>query len=118
MLEQRGADVTGYLVIHEITCTGDLSSERLDGLMNALLDVESGDDAIAEPDLAASLKSGNVDVQMTVEAADPAEAATKALCAVRAAIHAMGDSTPGWETAHGIMRISTAEATDRLYAEA
>lgn len=111
--------MTGYLVIHEIAYRGDeLSQDRLDKLMNALLDVENGDDGITDPDLAAALSTGEVDVQMTVEATDPAEAATKALCAVRTAIHAIGDATPGWETSHGVMRIAPIEVSDRLFAGA
>jgi hypothetical protein len=108
--------VTGYLVVHEITYSGDLTDEMLDALTNALLEVENSDGAITDPDLAASLTTGHVDVQMVVEAADPAVAATKALCALRTAIHAIGGATPGWETALGIMRIAPAEASERLFA--
>jgi hypothetical protein len=55
---------------------------------------------------------------MIVKALDPAEAAAKALGAVRAAVHAVGDATPGWETAGGMMRIAPAEASERRYAQA
>jgi hypothetical protein len=106
MLEQGGAGVTGYLVVHQITAIGDLAEQRVDALMNALLEIESGDNEIADPDLAVSLESGHVDVQMIVEAEDPAQAATKALRVIRTGIHAIGDATPGWETAQGVMRIS------------
>jgi hypothetical protein len=41
--------------------------------------------------------AGRLDVTMIVEAEDLVGAAQKALCAVRAAIHAAGGATPGWE---------------------
>jgi hypothetical protein len=110
--------VTGYLVAHEIRYVGDLTEKRLSKLMDALLDVETCDKAISDPDLAASLNTGDVDVQMTVEADDVAEAATKALCAIRTAIHAIGDATPGWETARGAMSIAPSEVSQRLLADA
>ena len=108
----------GYLVSQVIAYIGDLTDERLDKLMSALLDVEAGDNAISDPDIAASLANGYVDVQMIAQAADPAEAATKALCAVRTAIHAIGGATPGWETSKGTMRIEPAEESERLFADA
>jgi len=80
--------------------------------------VENGDDTITDADIAGTLSTGDVDVQMIVKALDPAEAAAKALGAVRAAVHAVGDATPGWETAGGMMRIAPAEASERRYAQA
>jgi len=109
--------VTGYLVVLE-TRTEHLTDARLDALMEALLDVERGDSQISDPDVAARIAEGTADIQMLVEADDPAEAATKALCAVRTAIHATGDATPGWETAHGVMRIAPSDASDRLFVTA
>jgi hypothetical protein len=50
------------------------------------------------------------------DAADPAAAGTKAICAVRAALHAIGDATPGWEAARSVMRVAPADAADRLFA--
>ncbi len=101
--------MTEYLVTQHIAATGDLTDEHMSKLMDALLDVESTDQAITDPDLTATLSTGRVDVQMTVAADDPAEAATKALCAVRSAIHAIGGATPGWETKHAAMHIAPNE---------
>jgi hypothetical protein len=84
--------------------------------MEALLDLEAVDDAITDPDLAADLSTGRVDIQMIIDAADPAEAMVKALATVRAAIHAIGDATPGWETATAVMHVAPANAADRLLA--
>lgn len=107
-----------YLVIQEISYGGNLSDARLTKLTDALLDVANGDDTITDADIAGTLSTGDVDVQMIVKALDPAEAAAKALGAVRAAVHAVGDATPGWETAGGMMRIAPAEASERRYAQA
>jgi hypothetical protein len=110
----RGTEVTEYVVIQEIAYTGDLTGDRLDALMDALADVEVTDPAITDPELAASLDENSVDVQMTVEAADQAEAAAKSLGALRMAIHATGDAALGWETSQGIMHIAPAALLDRL----
>jgi len=76
-----------YLTIQEIHCVGPGSCEqRIDPLTEALLDLEAVDDAITDPDLAADLTTGCVDIQMIVDAGDPAEAMEKALATVRAAI--------------------------------
>jgi hypothetical protein len=117
MLGSRGTEVTDYVVIQEITYPGDLTGDRLDALMDALMDVEATDPAISDPDLAASLDENSVDVQMTVEGADQAEAAAKSLSALRAAIHALGEATPGWETSQGIMHIAPAALLGRLLAD-
>lgn len=106
-----------YLTVQEIKCVGPASCEpRLDPLMEALLDLEEADAAITDPDIAADLSTGCVDVQMTVDAADPAAAMVRALATLRAAIHAIGDATPGWETATAVMHVAPADAADRLLA--
>lgn len=106
-----------YLTIQEIQCVGpDSCDQRLYPLMEALLDLEAVDAAITDPDLAADLSSGRVDVQMIVDADDPAVAMVKALATLRAAIHAIGDATPGWETTTAVMHVAPAHAADRLLA--
>jgi hypothetical protein len=82
--------------------------------MDALLDLEDADPAITDPDLAANVEIGCVDVQMTVDAEDPAAAMVKALATLRSAIHAIGDATPGWETATATMHVAPADAAERL----
>lgn len=110
--------MSGYLVIQEVKYLGTLTEGRLEKLMDALIGVEDSDPTIADPDLAARMGSSEVDIQMTVEAEDPADAATKALCALRTAIHVIGGATPGWETASAIMRIAPSEESDRLFTDA
>jgi len=108
-----------YLTVQEVTCADPSGcADRLDLLMEALLGLETADSNIADPDLAADLTTGRVDVQMIVEAADPAVAMVKALATLRAAIHAIGDATPGWETVAAVMHVAPADAADRLVAPA
>lgn len=84
-----------YLTIQQIQWVGPVScKQRIDPLMEALLDLEAADDAITDPDLAADLSTGCVDIQMIVDADDPGEAMVNALATLRATIHAIGDA-PG-----------------------
>jgi hypothetical protein len=106
-----------YLTVLEVQCVGTTScGSRLTPLMDALLDLEDADPAISDPDLAANTVSGCVEVQMVVEADDPAKAMVQALSTLRAAIHAIGDATPGWETSTAVMHVAPADAADRLLA--
>lgn len=93
----------------EIDAAGPVSEARFIALADALCDLEASDAGLEDADLGASLVNGHATVSMTVDAADAAEAGTKALCAVRTAIHAVGDATPGWETARSAMHITPAE---------
>ncbi len=108
-----------YLTIQEVACgEPEVFPGRLDDLMEQLLSLENADSAVEDPDLAADLSTGCVDVQMIIEAPDPAEAMVKAFATLRAAIHAMGDATPGWETANTIMHAAPVDAADRLVVSA
>ncbi|MBO0818499.1 MAG: hypothetical protein J2P30_25475, partial [Actinobacteria bacterium] len=103
--DPEGADERGavkYLTVQEVTCTDPATfGVRLDPLMEALLGLEVADSAVEDPDLGADLGTGCMDVQMTVEAADPAAAMVKALATLRAAIHAIGGC--GWEITSAIV---------------
>jgi hypothetical protein len=107
-----------YLTVQEVQFVGDAAEleERCGLLMDALLDQESSDSAIEDPDIAADLSQTRVDVQMLVEADDPAEAMTRAQTVLRTAIHAIGDGTPGWETQQAVMHVAPADDSDRLLA--
>ncbi|HEY1702050.1 MAG TPA: hypothetical protein VGG75_20275 [Trebonia sp.] len=106
-----------YLTVQEIQYLGSGScGTRLEPLMDALLDLEDADSSIMDPDLAANVSTGHADVQMTVEAEDPAAAIVKALATLRSAIHAVGDATPGWETSTAVMHVAPADSADRLLA--
>jgi hypothetical protein len=83
-----------YLTIQEMKCVGpDSCEQRLEPLMDALLDLEAADAAVTDPDLAADVSTGCVDVQMIIDADDPAVAMVKAIATLRAAIHTIGDAT-------------------------
>jgi hypothetical protein len=108
-----------YLTIQEVTCADpNTFGARLDPLMEALLTLEDGDSAIEDPELAADLGTCRVEVEMTVEAADPAAAMVKALATLRAAIHATGDAILGWETTSAVMHVAPAETADSLVVSA
>jgi len=104
-----------YLTIQEVTYAGPGSFEpRLGPLMDALLALEAADAAIEDPDLTADLSSGLVDVQMIINADDPAAAMVRALATLRAAIHAIGDATRRWQTASAVMHVAPADEADQL----
>jgi len=108
-----------YLTVLEVTCVGGKVCEtRVEPLMDALLDLEESDHMIEDPDLAANLVTGCVDVQMVVDAADPGAAMVKAFTTLRAAIHAIGDATPGWETASAVGHVAPVASADRLLTPA
>jgi hypothetical protein len=81
-----------------------ISESRFGDLAEALRALDAGDPEIADVDLDGSLADGCATVTMTVEADDPADAATKALCVARTALHAIGEATPGWERAPSVLR--------------
>jgi hypothetical protein len=102
----------------ELDAGRPISESRFDALADALYSLDATDPEITDTDLGAALMEGRATVTMAVEADDPAAAGTKALCAVRAALHAIGDATPGWEAARSVIRVAPADATDRLFASA
>lgn len=101
-----------YLTVQEITCAGlPAVGAQLDSLMEALLGLEAADSAIEDPDLTADVSTCQVEVQLMVEAADPASAMAKALSTLRAAIR---DAAPGWETTWAVMHVAPADAPEPL----
>ncbi|MFZ0186294.1 MAG: hypothetical protein WAL72_05025 [Streptosporangiaceae bacterium] len=107
-----------FYVEVELDAGRPMSENRFDALANALYDLDASDPEITDTDLGAALTEGRVTVSMAIDADDPAVAATKALCAVRAALHAIGNATPGWEAARSVMRIAPAEQSERLFTPA
>src|SRR5215470_1133868 len=83
--------------------------DDLDSLTDRLADVLYELRDVTDPDLGGSLLDGRLDVTMVVDADDLADATAKSLCAVRAAIHAVGGATPGWE--HYIREVSAQART-------
>jgi hypothetical protein len=107
-----------FYVELELTAGKSIDEARFDALADALYDLDASDPAISDTDLGTSLADGHATVSMTVEAEDQGAAAAMVVCATRAAIHAIGDATPGWETHRGILRVAPADVADRLFAEA
>ncbi len=104
-----------YLTVQEMTCDDPAAfGVRLDPLMEALLRLEAAGGAIEDPDLAADLGTGHVDVQMTVEATDPAAAMVTALATLRSAIQAIGGTDSGWETTAAVVHAAPAGAPGLL----
>jgi len=64
-----------------------------DQLAEALHDLHD----VIDPDLGATLATGRLDVSMVVEADSIEAALKKAATATRAAVHAIGVATPGWD---------------------
>jgi hypothetical protein len=108
-----------FRIALELRASGPIGEARFDALADALYDLDDTDPDITDTDLGASLAEGNATVSMTVAADNLPAAATKVLCAARAAIHAIGDATPRWEAPdHGPMHIVPVDAADRLFADA
>ena len=108
-----------YLTVQEVTYADvPTVGNRLDALMETLLSQEAADSAIEDPDLAVDLSSCRVDVEMTVEATDPAAALVKALATLGAAIHAIGGATAGWETTGAVIHAAPAGDPEQLLASA
>jgi len=98
--------------------SGPLDEARFDALADALYDLDASDPEIEDMDVTASLAERRVTVSMTADTADPAAAGTKILSTLRAAIHAIGDRSTGWEAAHSVMRVAPADEADRLLMSA
>ena len=105
-----------YLTVQQVGFSGisDGFDGRVRTLVEALADLEAADPAITDLDVAATLDECRIDVQMTAEASGPAEAMTKAQSTLRAAIHAIGDATPGWETGAAVGHVAPYESADLL----
>jgi hypothetical protein len=104
-----------YLTTQEIRYVGAAScGPRLAPLMSALLDLETADPAVSDPDITADIGSGWVDVEIMVDAADQVAAMSRAIATLRAAIHATADAPLSWETATAAIHIAPADASDGL----
>jgi hypothetical protein len=82
--------------------------------MAALLELESTDPAISDPDITADIGSGYVDVELVISADDPISAMRKALTAVQSAVGAAGE----WETGMATMHVGPVDAPGSLLSVA
>ncbi len=88
----------------------------MDSLMDALTALAEADNGLSDPDLAATIVGRLVDVTMTVDADDTITALNRASAALRAAIHAIGGFTPGWQTSTAVVHAEPAEDPDLIKA--
>ncbi len=84
-----------YLIWLQSARPDGLTEDLVAELADALADIEDADPAVSGIDVAASLASGTVDVQMSVVAPDADQALAKVQETIRDAIHAIGDFAPG-----------------------
>jgi hypothetical protein len=84
-----------FLIWQQTVRPDGITEEVLEKLADALANIEESDPAIAGVDIAASLASGTVDVQMCVVAPDADQALARSQAAIRDAIQAIGDLPPG-----------------------
>ncbi len=75
------------------------SLERhLDGVMDALMELEEADPCLSDADLSARVADRTAEFSITVECDEVEDAAHKGLSTIRTAIHAADGATPGWES--------------------
>lgn len=106
-----------YQTTHHLRFHGCLDDfdDRTDRLLEALEDMAGVEDV----DLAANLVTGEVDLTFVVATdADYADVGHQAVSVVRAAIHEIGDDTPGWEQRMQEISVEIAQISsgDLLYA--
>jgi hypothetical protein len=89
-----------------------------DAVMAALADLEEADPRVNDVDLGGSYLTGHIDVRMLIDADNEGEAALYAFTTLRAAIHATGGLTPGWENATVQLVVTREDAAEDLYADA
>jgi len=79
--------------------TGEIDLDiHLDQVMTALMAIEAADNRISDSDYVATVKTGFVRINSSAQANSFDEAAAIAMATIRAAIHAVGGFTPGWES--------------------
>lgn len=82
----------------EITCQmQDASRSKMESLFQPLADAVYDLTGVIDADLGADTERGLFDFTMAVDAADEIAALQAGLAAVRCALHAAGEATPGWE---------------------
>lgn len=66
-------------------------------LLDTLADLEEADPSIKDVDITATLATGDIQVNMCLEAEDLGTAGQKLVATVRTALHEIGSGTHGWE---------------------
>lgn len=89
--------MTTYLGEFRFRVSGCESEEDFDLHIDQVLEHLYDDDRVREPDYTASLAERTVEFSLSVSSDDEVDAFTLLHSALRAAIHAAGGGTPGWE---------------------
>lgn len=80
----------------DVPIKGEKLDEFTDDLMDQLLELENRP-TIADPAVSASLAESMFEIELTIGAEKPDEAVTCFMATIRAAFHALGMGTAGWE---------------------
>lgn len=90
-----------FATLQRVKCITEVTpadfNAHLEEVMTELSKLEKA--GVNDIDVGANLATRRVDVSMWVEAADQAEAVWRSLATLRAALHAVGAATHGWDTA-------------------
>jgi hypothetical protein len=82
----------------EITCqVHGASRDTMEDLFEPLAEAVYDLTGVIDPDLGADMARSRFDFTMAVDADSEVDALRAGLAAVRSALHAIGESTPGWE---------------------
>jgi hypothetical protein len=86
-----------YSVTMRLTAADDHDNleTSIDRIMEELVRLAEVDARISDPNIAADLAAGQVEFSLTVNAAEQ-DVTQVAVTAIRTAIHAAGQGTPGW----------------------
>lgn len=86
-----------------VTAAGDRDSlvAQVDGVMQALLDLEDVDSRLSDSGVSLDIGVMHVAIEICVSGDDYQECVNHALGAIRTAIHAAGGATPDWPASLG-----------------
>jgi hypothetical protein len=88
----------------------DNLESSIDRIMEELVRLTEVDACISDPNIGADLAAGQVEFSMTVNAAEQ-DVTKVAVTAIRTAIHAAGQGTPGWPAFEEAQELSAERVT-------
>jgi len=92
-----GLEMAFNLVVRGEEMTPAELLEQIDRVTEEYAKLEVGDDRLVDVAFGANAKDMELEIELTVDAADPGDAAQLGWTTVRTAIHAAGGCTPNWE---------------------
>ena len=85
-------------------CDGHTVHDRAEAVMAELVELsEAG--SILDSSVSSDAQRAVVEIEVTVEADDLDDGIARAMAAMRTAIHAVGDATPGWPSHKDVMEM-------------